>query len=85
MHRFATTTKISAQAVPCNNLETRYNGKHTLISDDLYLHIFQVHIKISKIMVTMTMAMLVSIIMLCLYVHPSGMVVERVLRCDVVV
>ena len=43
VHKLATSTKVSVHAIPCNYFEIGYNWKHTLISNELYLHVLQMH------------------------------------------
>ena len=49
---------MSAHTIPHNHLEIGYNGKHILISDQLILHILQVHMSMPEV-VKVTLDMVV--------------------------
>ena len=58
VHKFTTSTKISASALPYNHLENGYS-ENTFTSDELYLHFFQMHMKIPIVLrVTVNMMMI---------------------------
>ena len=70
--RFTTSTKISFRAVPQSIVLNGYKGKHTLGSDDTYLHFFKIVYAIARIAIIIRITVIQALILAAIFCWPSA-------------
>ena len=69
--KFTTSTKTSMRAVPQSIVLNGYKGKHTLGSDDTYLHFLKTVYKMAKSAIIMRMVVIQALIWVVIFCFPS--------------
>ena len=70
--KFTTSTKTSVRAVPWSIVLNQYKGKHTLGSDDTYLHFLKIVYKMAKSAIITRMVVIQALILVAIFCFPSA-------------
>ena len=70
--KFTTSTKISVRAVPRSIVLNGYKGKHTLGSDETYLHFLKMVYKMAKRAIITRMVVIQALIWAAIFCFPSA-------------
>ena len=70
--KFTTSTKTSVCAVPQSIVLNGYKGKHTLGSDDTYLHILNTVYRMAKSVIMMRNVVIQAVIWVAIFCFPSA-------------